>query len=73
MNRVDDDTKETVTFRAVSRDEEGRKRAEKAEVDSHNVDTLKYIEKKLIDKGVQRQVRSRGKAYLGGSQGHCGE
>ncbi|CDP18616.1 unnamed protein product [Coffea canephora] len=57
MNCVDDDTKETVTFRAVSRDEEGRKRAEKAEVDSYNVDTLKYIGKKLIDKGVQRQDR----------------
>nr|XP_027120426.1 uncharacterized protein LOC113737382 [Coffea arabica] len=55
MNRVDDDTKETVTFRAVSRDEEGRKHVEQAEVDSHNVDTLEYIEKKLIDKGVQRQ------------------
>ncbi|XP_027177069.1 uncharacterized protein LOC113776164 [Coffea eugenioides] len=57
MNRVDDDAKETVTSRAVSGDEEGRKRVEKVEVDSPNVDTLKYIERKLIDKGVQRQDR----------------
>ncbi|XP_021908666.1 uncharacterized protein LOC110822772 [Carica papaya] len=52
-----DDKKETVTIRAVSRDEEGRKRVEKAEVKTHNVDTLKYIEKKLADKGVQRMDR----------------
>lgn len=49
--------KETVTFRAVSRDEEGRKRVEKVEVDTHNKDTLKYIEKKLEDKGVARMDR----------------
>lgn len=52
-----DDKEETVTFRAVSRDEEGRKRVEKTEVSTHNIDTLKYIEKKLIDKGVQRLER----------------
>ncbi|PIN06801.1 hypothetical protein CDL12_20643 [Handroanthus impetiginosus] len=53
-----DDKKETVTFRGVSRDEEGRKRVEKVEVvDNHNIDTLKYIGKKLTDKGIQRQER----------------
>lgn len=44
--------KETVTFRAPSHDEEGRKRVEKVEVD-----TLKYIEKKLENKGVLRMER----------------
>ncbi|OWM69648.1 hypothetical protein CDL15_Pgr025497 [Punica granatum] len=52
-----DDEKETVTFRAVSHDEEGRKRVTKTEVNTHNVDTLRYIEKKLTDNGVQRQDR----------------
>lgn len=45
-----DHRKETVTLRAVSRDEEGRKRVEK-------VETLKHIEKKLTDKGVVRKDR----------------
>lgn len=52
-----DEKKDRVTIRAVSRDEEGKKRVEKAEIDSHNIDTIKYIEKKLIDKGVQRLER----------------
>lgn len=52
-----DEKKETVTFRAVSGDEEGKKRVEKKEVSTHNIDTLKYIEKKLTDKGVQRMDR----------------
>lgn len=52
-----DEKKETVTIRAVGRDEEGRKRVEKTEVGTHNLDTLKYIEKKLVDKGVQRLDR----------------
>ncbi|KAF8396463.1 hypothetical protein HHK36_018086 [Tetracentron sinense] len=49
--------KETIVIRAVSKDEEGRKRVEKAELDTHNIDTLKYIEKKLANKGVQRMER----------------
>ncbi|KAL6273563.1 hypothetical protein ACE6H2_024255 [Prunus campanulata] len=49
--------KDTVTVRAVSQDEEGRKRVEKTELHTHNVDTIKYIEKKLVDKGVQRLER----------------
>jgi hypothetical protein len=57
MNRIDD-KKETVAFQAVSRDEEGRKKVEKKEViNTHNIDTLKYIERKLMDKGVQRMDR----------------
>ncbi|KAL2487243.1 hypothetical protein Adt_31999 [Abeliophyllum distichum] len=51
------DTKESVTFRAISGDEEGRKRVKKVESQTHNIDTLKYIEKKMVDKGVQRQDR----------------
>ncbi|KAI3746311.1 hypothetical protein L6452_08739 [Arctium lappa] len=52
-----DDKKEKVVFRAVSADEEGRKRVEKMEVETHNLDTLKHIEKKLIDKGLHRLDR----------------
>lgn len=52
-----DDKKEKVTIRALSRDEEGKKRVEKTEIDTHNIDTIKYVEKKLIDKGVQRLER----------------
>jgi hypothetical protein len=55
MKRIDD-KEETVTLRAVSRDEEGRKKVEK-EVNTHNIDTLKYLEKKLMDKGVHRMDR----------------
>ncbi|KAK2657257.1 hypothetical protein Ddye_010309 [Dipteronia dyeriana] len=56
MNPIDD-KKDTVTIRAVSRDEEGRKRVEKTELKTHNIETIKYIEKKLTDKGVQRMER----------------
>uniref|UniRef100_A0A5B7BNK2 Uncharacterized protein n=1 Tax=Davidia involucrata TaxID=16924 RepID=A0A5B7BNK2_DAVIN len=52
-----DEKKGTATIRAVSRDEEGRERVEKAEVHTLNIDTLKYIEKKLVDKGVLRKER----------------
>ncbi|KAM7515502.1 hypothetical protein LguiA_005085 [Lonicera macranthoides] len=46
-----------VTIRAVSGDEEGRKRVQKSEHHTHNIDKLKYIEKKLVDKGVRRLER----------------
>lgn len=46
-----------VAIRAVSRDDEGRKKIEKTELPSRNIDTIKYIEKKLEDKGVQRMER----------------
>lgn len=52
-----DDKKDKVTIRAVHHDEEGRKRVEKTELNTHNIDTIKYVEKKLIDKGVQRMER----------------
>lgn len=52
-----DDKQEKVTIRAVSHDEEGRKRVEKTELNTHNIDTIKYVEKKLINKGVHRLDR----------------
>lgn len=52
-----DDKQETVTIRAVSHDEEGKKWVEKTELSTHNIDTVKYVEKKLINKGVHRMDR----------------
>ncbi|KAA8516661.1 hypothetical protein F0562_016833 [Nyssa sinensis] len=52
-----EEKKEKVTIRAVSRDDEGRKHVEKAEVIAHKIETTKYIEKKLFDKGIQRLER----------------
>lgn len=37
--------------------DEGRKIVEKTELNTRNIDTVKYVEKKLINKGVQRQER----------------
>ncbi|XAR69697.1 hypothetical protein NMG60_11001394 [Bertholletia excelsa] len=52
-----DGKKDTVTIRAVSRDEEGQKKVEKLDLHTRSVDTVKYVEKKLADKGVQRMER----------------
>ncbi|CAI8614777.1 unnamed protein product [Vicia faba] len=52
-----DEKQEKVTIRAVSHDEEGKKRVEKTELNTHNIDTIKYVEKKLINNGVQRLDR----------------
>lgn len=52
-----DEKQEKVTIRAVSHDEEGKKTVEKTELNTHNIDTIKYVEKKLIKKGVQRLER----------------
>lgn len=52
-----DDKKDKVVIRAVSRDEEGKKRVEKMELNTRNIDTIKYVEKKLMDKGVRRMDR----------------
>lgn len=52
-----DERQEKVTIRGVSHDEEGKKRVEKTELNTHNIDTIKYVEKKLMDKGVQRMER----------------
>ncbi|MCD7454033.1 hypothetical protein HAX54_023300 [Datura stramonium] len=47
-----------VTIKTECRaNEEGRKHVEKLEMDTKNVDTVKYIEKKLTEKGVQRMER----------------
>ncbi|XP_015161540.1 uncharacterized protein [Solanum tuberosum] len=56
MNPVDDE-KETVTFRAISHDEEGKTKITKLETNTHNIETLKHTEKKLVDKGVHRKDR----------------
>lgn len=52
-----DDKKCPVTIKAETRDEEGKKKIEKVELDAHNIDTVKYVERKLVDKGVQRMER----------------
>ncbi|PNT06139.1 hypothetical protein POPTR_013G014300v4 [Populus trichocarpa] len=52
-----DDKKDTVVIKTVSRDAEGKKKVEKAELKTHNIDTIKYVEKKLMDKGVMRMER----------------
>ncbi|XVF55635.1 hypothetical protein PTKIN_Ptkin06aG0052300 [Pterospermum kingtungense] len=52
-----EDKKAPVEIRVVSRDEEGRKRIEKTPLPSRNIDTIKYIERKLEDKGAQRMER----------------
>nr|GLL36373.1 uncharacterized protein LOC109181099 [Ipomoea trifida] len=67
-----DNTKETVTFRAVGKDEEGCKRVTKHEVETHNIDTLKYIEKKLMDKGVHRKDRRPASGIPLGKQSKSG-
>ncbi|KAL8202072.1 hypothetical protein R6Q57_011219 [Mikania cordata] len=53
-----DKNQDTVSLiRAVTADEEGRKLVEKTVVKTHNIDTLKHIEKKLVDKGLHRMDR----------------
>lgn len=49
--------KERVVIPAVSHDEQGKKHVEKIQVETGNVDTIKYVEKKLTDKGVHRLDR----------------
>ncbi|THU50199.1 hypothetical protein C4D60_Mb06t17590 [Musa balbisiana] len=45
-------------IRAESGDEEGRKKVERVEVPkTRRPDTVRYIEKKLVDKGIQRMER----------------
>ncbi|XP_065855469.1 uncharacterized protein [Euphorbia lathyris] len=75
---IDGSKKDKVVIRAVSRDEEGRKRVEKTELDTHNIDTIKYVEKKLMDKGVHRMDRHPVDGYGGVSKpppkcGHGGK
>ncbi|RWR83474.1 hypothetical protein CKAN_01223000 [Cinnamomum micranthum f. kanehirae] len=49
--------KEGNKTKIVSGDEEGRKKVEKAEAKALNPDKLRYIEKKMVDKGVMRLER----------------
>ncbi|XP_060201319.1 uncharacterized protein LOC132629918 [Lycium barbarum] len=49
--------KVTIKTECRANEEEGRKHVEKLELDTKNVDTVKYIEKKLTEKGVQRLER----------------
>ncbi|CAN7107439.1 unnamed protein product [Brassica rapa subsp. narinosa] len=52
-----DETKNTVVLRAEHRDEEGRKAVDKFELKTRNPETIKQVEKKLMEKGVQRMER----------------
>ncbi|OMO68223.1 hypothetical protein COLO4_29832 [Corchorus olitorius] len=52
-----DEKKAPVVIRARHRDEEGRIREEKVEVPSRNIDTIKYVERKLEEQGIQRMER----------------
>lgn len=53
----DREDKEKVEIRAECRAEDGRKHVEKVKLKTHDVDTLKFVERKLINKGVQRLDR----------------
>ncbi|KAJ9181455.1 hypothetical protein P3X46_009583 [Hevea brasiliensis] len=45
-----DDKKDKVVIRAVSSNEEGKKRVEKMELNTHNIDTIKYrMERHPVD------------------------
>ncbi|KAG9159078.1 hypothetical protein Leryth_017544 [Lithospermum erythrorhizon] len=58
MKPVLDENKGNITIKAACRaDEEKTKHIEKVEVKTHDVDTIKYVEKKLVEKGVQRLER----------------
>ncbi|KFK38384.1 hypothetical protein AALP_AA3G106600 [Arabis alpina] len=52
-----DETKNTVVLRAAHSNEEGRKCVDKFELKTRNPDTIKQVEKKLMEKGVQRMER----------------
>ncbi|KAF2307555.1 hypothetical protein GH714_029714 [Hevea brasiliensis] len=52
-----DDKKDKMVTRAVPRYEEGKKRVEKTELKTDNIDTIKYVGKKLMDKGLLRMER----------------
>ncbi|PIM98135.1 hypothetical protein CDL12_29387 [Handroanthus impetiginosus] len=56
MKPVINNKKDKVTIRAECR-AEGKKHLEKVELKTHDVDTVKYIEKKLVDRGVGRLER----------------
>lgn len=57
MKPVIDKKDDKVTIRAECGANEGQKHLEKVELKTHDVDTVKYVEKKLADKGVGRLER----------------
>ncbi|GFP94440.1 hypothetical protein PHJA_001588400 [Phtheirospermum japonicum] len=57
MKPVIDKKNEKATIRAECRADEGKKHVEKVELKTRDVDTVKYVEKKLVDKGVGRLDR----------------
>ncbi|KAI3471988.1 hypothetical protein Pfo_028676 [Paulownia fortunei] len=57
MKPVIDKKNDKATIRAECRADEGKKHLEKVELKTHNVDTVKYVEKKLVGKGVGRLER----------------
>ncbi|EOA32897.1 hypothetical protein CARUB_v10016222mg [Capsella rubella] len=52
-----DETKNTVVLRAEHQNEEGRKAVDKFELKTRNPETIKSVERKLMEKGVQRMDR----------------
>ncbi|KAG8376659.1 hypothetical protein BUALT_Bualt09G0086600 [Buddleja alternifolia] len=57
MKPVIDEKKEKVTISTECGADEGKKHLEKVELKTHDVDTVKYVERKLAGKGVARMER----------------
>ncbi|CAI9097838.1 OLC1v1034347C1 [Oldenlandia corymbosa var. corymbosa] len=53
----DPEKKDRVEIRAECRAPDEKKHLERVQVKTHDVETIKHIEKKLIDKGIQRLDR----------------
>lgn len=71
MNPIGNKT-EALTNRALSRDEFGCKHVEKSEHRTSYMNTIKYIEKKLVRKGVLRLNRHSGNGLRLGKQSKSG-
>ncbi|KAL3839753.1 hypothetical protein ACJIZ3_024344 [Penstemon smallii] len=52
-----DEKKDKITIRTECGADEGKKHVEKVELKTRDVDTVKYVEKKLVDKGVGKMDR----------------
>ncbi|KAJ4972022.1 hypothetical protein NE237_005121 [Protea cynaroides] len=76
-NNKSKEESEPVILRLRHKNEEGRKCVEKAEVKTHNPETIKRIERKLCKQGVQRMERhpSDGRPLVHGppKSGHGGK
>lgn len=57
MKTVIDKKQETVRIAAECGADEGRRHLEKVEVRSHGAETVKYMERKMVEKGVGRLDR----------------